>query len=110
MAMPPSSPGSYQSLLWEGLSPEQQYQRRLAAAKSRGDASGDLSEYQRMLWEGLSTEQRNKRQLEAAQSKYRASDAYFTDMFGDSPRGLSAAKHEISERKRRLASQAPPGA
>lgn len=95
-------PDSYQSMLWDRLTPQQKFQRRFEAAQARAEKTGDYTEYHRMLWGRLTPEQKFQRRLEAARERYRNSDAYYIDMFKDSPGGLAVAKHEIAERKRRL--------
>ena len=100
-------PGSYQQLLWQSLDPEQRRKRTLESAYASAQRTGDYTQYKRLMWEGLRPEERQKRTLESARAKYQASDAYYTDMFKDSPRGAATAQHEIAERKRRLVTGRP---
>jgi hypothetical protein len=100
-------PGGYQQMLWQGLDPEQQRKRTLASAYAEAQRTGDYTQYKRLMWEGLNGDQRQKRTMEAAQANYRNSDAYYTDMFKNSPRGAATAQNEIAQRKRRLATGQP---
>jgi len=110
MAMPPSAQAAYHSLLWEGLSPEQQAQRNLENARKQGDASGDYSGYHRLLWERLTPEQKNERNLENARKQYmdqyKQTDAYYQGMYGSTKAKYNTDKADAIKRsKAKIAAQ-----